>query len=128
MEKLKFVGEQMDVIAVPYEYGEWSSPVTYPYWVGEVSEDPPMSEDGAEESTMILTGFCRGKGAFMALETDKAKIRAHFDPVYGLRGDTSAGSIAVFYDGAFPVPSGEAELKKMEIHLKIKEWKGDNTI
>lgn len=128
MDKLIFIGDQMDAIAVPYEFGEWSSAVTYPYWVGEITEEPPMSEDGAEESTLILTGFCRGKGALLALETDKAKIKAHFHPVYGLRGDTAAGSIAVFYDGAFSVPTGEAELKKIEIHLKIKEWKGDNTI
>lgn len=128
MEKLIFVGEQMDIIAVPYEFGEWASDITYPYFVGEISEEPPISEDGAEESTMILTGFCRGAGAFLALETEKAKIRAHFHPVYGLRGETAAGSIAVFYDGAFPVPSGEAELKKIEIHLKIKEWKGDYSV
>ena len=128
MEKLIFVGDQMDNITVPYEYGEWASAITYPYFVGEISEESPMSEDGAEESTLILTGYCRGKGALLKLETEKAKIKAHFHPIYGLRGDTAAGSIAVFYDGSFPVPSGEAELKKIEIHLKIKEWKGEYSI
>jgi hypothetical protein len=128
MDKLKFIGDQMDAIAVPYEFGEWSSDITYPYFTGETTEDPPLTEDGAEESTMILTGWCRGKSAFMRLETAKAKIKAHFDPVYGLRGDTESGAIAVFYDGGFPVPSGEAELKKIEIHLKIKEWKGAYSI
>ena len=57
--------------------------------------------------------------------TDKAKIKKHFHPVSGLRGDTGSGSIAVFFDSAFPVPSGESELKKIQINLKIKEWKGD---
>lgn len=124
MDKLIFVGDHMDAIAVPYEFGEWSSAVTYPYFVGEVTEDTPLTEDGAEESTMILTGFMRGKGALLALEREKAKIKAHFDPVFGLRGDTDGGSIAVFYEGAFYVPTGEADLRRIEIHLKIKEWKG----
>ena len=80
------------------------------------------TEDGAEESTMILTGFHRG--AFIDLETDKSKIKDHFHPIHGLRGKTDGGSIAVFFEGAFYVPTGEADLKRMQINLKIKEWKG----
>lgn len=123
MEKLNFIQDQMDLIAVPYELGEWSSDVVYPYFVGEYNEDPTTTEDGAEETTLILTGFHRGK--YIELEKIKKKIKKHFPPAYGLRGETDSGAIAVFYDGAFPVPTGEAQLKKIEIHLKIKEWKGE---
>lgn len=122
MDKLKFINEQMGVIAVPYEFGQWSSTITYPYFVGEVTEEPILTEDGCEESTLILTGWHRGN--FIDLETEKAKIKKHFHPIYGLRGSTDSGTIAVFFDGAFPVPSGEADLKKIQINLKIKEWKG----
>lgn len=122
MEKLKFINEQMAAIAVPYEFGEWTSRRVYPYWVGEITEEPPTTEDGAEESTLILTGFHRGK--LIDLETDKAKIKNHFHPIHGKRGKTDSGSIAVFFDGAFYVPTGEADLKRMQINLKIKEWKG----
>ena len=124
MDKLKFINEQMGVIAVPYDFGEWAAAVRYPYWVGEIAEEPITTEDGAEQSTLILTGFHRGN--YIALETDKAKIKKHFHPIHGLRANTDSGSIAVFFDGAFYVPSGEAELKKMQINLKIKEWKGDS--
>lgn len=123
MEKLKFIKEQMGVIDVPYEFMEWTSAVRYPYFVGEITDDAPINEDGAEESTMILTGWHRGR--YIDLERIKAKIKKHFDPIYGLRGSTDSGSIAVFFDSAFPLPSGEAELKKIQINLKIKEWKGD---
>lgn len=123
MEKLKFINEQMAEIAVPYEFGEWSSRPVYPYWVGEITEEPTTTEDGAEESTLILTGFHRGK--FIDLESDKTKIKNHFHPIHGLRGKTDSGSIAVFFDGAFYIPTGEADLKRMQINLKIKEWKGD---
>jgi hypothetical protein len=122
MDKLKFINEQMDMIAVPYEFGEWTSPVSYPYGVGEIAEDPIITEDGAEESTLLLTYFHRGK--MIDLLKIKEKIKKHFEPIYGLRGETEGGAIAVFYDGFFLIPSGEADLKKIQINLKIKEWKG----
>ena len=123
MDKLTFISEQMAVIAIPYEFGEWTSEKVYPYFVGEINEEPPDTEDGAEVSTLMLTGWNRGD--FITLEAAKKKIKKHFHPVSGLRDNTDSGSIAVFYEGAFPVPSGEADLKKIQINLKIKEWKGD---
>ena len=125
MDKLKFINEQMGVIAVPYELGEWTSAVKYPYFVGEYTDEPIETEDGAEESTLILTGFHRGKNILYELEKAKKKIKKHFPAIEGLRAETDSGTIAVFFDGAFPIPTGEAELKRIEIHIKIKEWKGD---
>ena len=122
MDKLKFINEQMDSIAVPYEFEEWTSPVVYPYGVGEITEDPITTEDGEETSTMLLTFFHRGK--MIDLLEIKEKIKKHFHPIYGLRGETEGGAIAVFYDGFFPIPSGEADLKKIQINLKIIEMKG----
>lgn len=123
MDKLGFISDQMAVISVPYEFGEWTDDVTYPYSVGEITEEPIMTEDGAEQSTLILSLFNRGN--YIALETEKAKIKRHFPAIDGLRASTDSGTIAVFFDGAFYVPTGESELKRMEIHLKILEWKGD---
>ncbi len=122
MEKLKFINKQMAEIGIPYEFGEWSSNVRYPYYVGEITEDPITTEDGLEESTMIITGFHRG--SFIDLEKDKEKIKKHFDPICGLGGETNNGAIVVFFDGSFYIPSGEASLRKIQINLKIKEWKG----
>lgn len=122
MDKLNFISDQMDMIEVPYEFGEWTSDVVYPYSVGEITEEPIEAEDGEEQSTMLLTVFHRGKR--IDLERVKNKIKRHFPPIYGLRGQTDSGAIAVFFDGAFYIPTGEADLKKMQINLKIKEWKG----
>ncbi len=122
MDKLKFINEQMDILEIPYEFGEWTSNVKYPYFVGEITEEPSTTEDGLEESTMILTGFTRGK--YLEMEQMKDKIKKHFHTIYGLRASTDSGSIAVFFDGSFYLPTGEADLKKIQINLKIKEWKG----
>ena len=112
----------MKRIAVPYEFMEWTSPVQYPYFVGEVTEEPITTEEGLEESTLLLTGFHRG--SFADLLNVSNKIKKHFQPVYGLRGSTESGVIAAFYDGSVLVPSGESDLKKIQINIKIKEWKG----
>lgn len=126
MEKLQFINEQMNILAVPYEFGEWSSNVQYPYCVGEINEEPTTNEDGFEQSTLLLTCFNRGsKGVLLGLEEIKAKIKKHFHPIYGIRGKTHDCAFAIFYDGAFYIPTNEAELKKLQINLVIKEWKGD---
>lgn len=121
MDKLAFINEQLDILSVPYELGGWTEEVTYPYFTGEFTEVPTDTEDGYEESELILTGFHRGKA--VALEEIKEKIKKHFDPDYGLRAITDSGTIVVFFNGSFYVPTGEAELKRMQINLLIKEWK-----
>lgn len=124
MNKLKFILEQMKILEVPYEFGEWTSKVEYPYFVGEIPSPEEMTtEDGKKETQFILTGFNRGK--YIDLETLKEKIENHFDPVTGLREKTGSGSIAAFYNGSFYVLTGEADLKRIQINLTIKEWKGD---
>ena len=122
MDKLQFINTQMDMIGVPYEFMQWTSKVSYPYFVGEFTEEPINTESGLEESTLLLTGFHRG-GSFSELEAVKEKIKKHFNPVWGLRGWVNGNAIVVFYEGSFYVPSGEAELKKIQINLRIKEWK-----
>lgn len=124
MDKLQFINKQMSVLDIPYEFMEWTTKIRYPYTVGEYSEVSTITEDGAEESTFILTVTTRGK--WIVLEEIKEKIRQHFPAVGGFRAKTDSGSIAVFYDNAFPVPTGEADLKRIQINLNIKEWKGMN--
>lgn len=122
MEALKFINDEMEALDIFYEYGEWGADVVYPYFVGEFTEEPTTTEDGAEQSTLMLTGFNRG--SFLDLLTIKEKIKEHFNPIYGLRAKLDGGAIAVFFDSSFFIPSGEAELKKIQINLTIKEWKG----
>ena len=125
MDKLQFINEQMDILAVPYEFGEWTSGVQYPYCVGEITEEPTTTEDGFEQSTLLINCFNRGsEGVLLGLEEIKARIKKHFPSIYGLRAATESGSIAVYYDGADYIPTNEADLKRLQINLIIKEWKG----
>ncbi len=122
MERLSFIRRQMLTLSIPYEFGEWTTDVTYPYSVGEYTEEPITTEDGAETSTFILNFFHRG--SYADLESIKAIIKQHFHPISGLRDSIESGAIAVFYESAFYVPTNEADLKRLQINLTIKEWKG----
>lgn len=110
-----------ETLGLNYEYMTWTDDVVYPYWVGEYQEVPNSNEDGMKETSFILNGFTRGLNE--ELETEKAKIEALFGQIGGHKVTTDIGSVvAIFYENAMPVRTGDAELKRLQIILKIKEW------
>lgn len=123
-EVLNFISTELGQIGVPYEFLEWTQPVAYPYFIGEYNEFEPMLESNEQEKTFILTGFCRGKDSRLKLERIRWWIEKHFNPVTGRIATLDSGSVvAIFYSNAFYVPTGEAELYKIQINLNMKLWK-----
>lgn len=125
-EVLNIIDNAMKSLELEYGFGEYAGnskgEIIYPYWVGSYTETEPYTEDGLQESTFMLTGFSRG--AWLDLENDKEKIENHFNRVSGRVGIASNGSaVAIFYASALIVPTGDAELKSIQINLSIKEWK-----
>ena len=122
-EVLQILNQQMESLSLTYEFGQMTkSPPTYPYWVGDYSSSEPMTEDGLEPITIMLTGFARGN--FIELETQKKIIKDHFK--HGVSVITDSGdAVVIFYGGGFNVPSGELDLKKCQVNLSIKNWKGE---
>lgn len=120
---LKVVSDGMTELGLEYEFGEYTKePIIYPYFVGEYTETEPMTEDGLQETTFMLSGFSRG--TWLTLENAKAKIENYFNKVYGKTVMVDDGSaVAVFYGNALIVPTGDEELKKIQINLQCKEWK-----
>jgi len=119
---LGIINTELKEIDVPYEFMRWTSPIKDRYWVGEYSETPTDTEDGYEEGTLILTGTT--KNLWSVLMQDRAKIKDHFSKIDGLRTSTDKGTVVIFYDNSFPVPTGEADLKRIQVNLQIKAWKG----
>lgn len=125
-EVLNIIDSAMKSIGLEYGFGEYGGnsqgKIVYPYWVGSYTETEPYTEDGLQESTVMITGFSRG--SWLDLENGKEKIEKHFNRVSGKVGITSSGNaVAIFYAGALIVPTGDAELKSIQINLSIKEWK-----
>lgn len=122
-QMLKVVSDGMEAMGIEYGFGTYAKkPVSYPYFVGEYTETESFSEDGLQESTFLLTGFHRG--TWIELEDTKEKIENYFNRVSGKTVITDDGSaVAVFYGHSLVVPTGDAELKSIQVHLTIKEWK-----
>jgi hypothetical protein len=120
---LKMVSDSMKDMGIEYGFGTYAkNPVVYPYFVGEYTEREAMTEDGLQESTFLLTGFHRG--TWSELEDTKERIENYFNQVSGKTVITDNGSaVAVFYGNSLIVPTGDAELKSIQVNLNIKEWK-----
>lgn len=120
---LKLVSDGMEAMSLEYDFETYKKhPVVYPYFVGQYTEQEPTTEDGLQETTFMLTGFHRG--TWLDLEDAKEKIENYFNKVSGKKIITDNGSaVVIFYAGALIVPTGDAELKSIQINLHVKEWK-----
>ena len=127
-EALKIISDAMKTLGISYSFmGEGleedadGNPV-YPYYTGEYQEIEPMYESGLQESLFILTGYSRT--TWEALENDKEKIERYFPCDSGRKAITESGSaVAIFYLRSTPVRTTDAELKKIQINLDVKEWR-----
>lgn len=123
---LKTIKDSMKEIGINYQYKKWKGHPIYPYFVGSYQEVPTPGEDGMQEISFILTGFARSDGkvdGVLQLEDAKEKIENYFNT--GNVVTTDSGSVvAIFYENTFgDLPTGDAELEKIEINLTIKEWR-----
>lgn len=119
---LKLISDAMKSLDIAYGFMEYNgNPLVYPYYVGEYNERESLTEDGLQESTFMLSGFSRG--SWLDLENTKEKIEKHF----GTEGKTAildnGSGVAVFYSNALVVPTEDADLKRIQINLNVKEWR-----
>lgn len=121
---LKRIKESMKELGINYQFKKWKGHPIYPYFVGSYQEVPTGGEDGMQETSFILTGFARSYGnvdGVLQLEEAKEKIKDYFK--LSLVNTDSGSVVAIFYANAFgDLPTGDAELEKIEINLNIKEW------
>lgn len=124
MSVLKFIADEMDSLAINYDFGRWKGTPPYPYVIGEYLEVEPINESGEDETQFILSVFARGDTARADLEAIKNKIKNHFPKIGGRLATTESGSrVAIFYANTLGnLPTGDAELEKIQINLKVKEW------
>ena len=120
-ESLKYISDTLESAGINYEFGEYTSELQYPYFVGEYAETDVENEDGMQETALILSGFSRD--SWLTLEKAKMTIKKLFPPIEGRTAILESGSgIAVFYARSNNIPTGDYQLKRLEINLTIKEW------
>lgn len=121
IETLKFLNKTLLDNGINYELMEYNKDLKYPYFVGEYNENELSVEDQTIENSFILTGFTRG--SWLDLVVIKEKIERLFNDKTAIL-DNKMG-VVISYQGSLVVPTGDAELKKIQINLNIKEWKVD---
>lgn len=121
---LKIISDAMDALDINYDFKMWHGVPQYPYFTGEYQEIESINEDGEQETQFILNGFARSEESSAELERAKNKIKKYFPQIGGRLATTESGSrVAIFYASAFGnLPTGDAELEKIQINLKVKEW------
>ena len=120
-EPLKLISDGMAALGLNYAFERWEDEPKYPYFTGEYLEEESTSEDGMQQCDFILTGITRG--SWLELETAKEKIENYFYRDGRTAIASNGNAVVVSYSNSFVIPSGDAELKKIEIHLSVKEWK-----
>ena len=117
---LAFINNLMESLGLDYAFREWKEKHGESYWVGDYIEEPSLTreENGFQATTFILRGFTRQP--WLTLEQAKAKIEKAAMKTAIL---PNGSGIAIFYDSASPVPTGDMELKSIKINLKVQEWR-----
>lgn len=120
-EGLNFINTSLESLGIPYQFMLWKSSPASTYWTGEYNETTAINEDGMEESNFILTGVTNK--SFTKLEETKEKIKNYFTYEGHTHIFESGSAIAVMYSEAYPVPSVDEGVHKIQITLNIKEWR-----
>jgi hypothetical protein len=120
VDMLGFIGDKLIEADIPYEFGEWTSTVSYPYFVGSFVETEYRFEDNCTIGTFTLDGWSRGSK--LSLTEINDKVKKIFSDLQMVQEDTA---FYVRYGGSMTVPSGEADLFRISITLYTYEWKGE---
>ena len=120
-EPLKLISDGMAALGLNYAFERWKDKPKYPYFTGAYLEEESTSEDGMQQCDFILTGITRG--SWLDLEAAKEKIENYFYRDGRTAIASNGNAVVIFYSRSDVIPSGDEELKKIEIRLKAKEWK-----
>lgn len=122
VDLLGYIAEQLESVGIPYEFGEWTQEVTYPYFVGTFTETDYRYEDGCTVGALTIDAWSRGSGGKLQLAEANDKIKDLFSDN---RAVTSDFAFYVTYGSCITAPTGEEDLYKITITLNTFEWKGD---
>ena len=117
---MEFLNSKMLEKKVPYEYGEWTSKLTYPYFVGSFQETENFYEDGRTTGVFTIDGWARG--SILKLFEYVEIIKNTFQSLYEVKDGTL---FFLNYVGVLPTPTGENDLYKVSITINTSEWKGN---
>lgn len=122
-ELLKLFSDELEALNINYDYLMWkTTPIPYPYTVGEYYENGYIEEEHKSEGEMLLTVWDRSKTNENLIEIND-KVKKHFSDFKKIVNNTS---IHISYSNSLPVLQEAEDLKKQEIRFDIEYWEGVN--
>lgn len=110
---------EMRALNLNYAFMEWKGETVYPYFTGEYYENSYTFEDNSTGGEILLEGWTRGEWAELYRISGAIKERfSNFTKIY------KNIAVSITFINAAPVRTGDIELKKIQIRLATKSWKG----
>ena len=119
-ESLAFIASTLFKAGIRYAYQRWNGKGADMYWIGSYVEQQYLPEDQSQTTLFILDGFSTS-GSWSRLEAEKETVKALFSDVRELL--TSESGISVRVESVQTIPTGTADVKRIEIQLLVKEWR-----
>ena len=119
-ESLAFIASALSKTGIQYAYQRWNGKGADMYWIGSYVEQQYLPEDQSQLTLFLLDGFSTN-GSWSWLEIEKEVIKALFSDVRELL--TSNSGISVRVESVQTIPTGTADVKRIEIQLLVKEWR-----
>lgn len=110
---LTLMNDLMNEMNLPYTFDKWDVDLILPHWVGEISENPNLNEDGKSEYSFILTGFARDYTYLFDVANEFKKRFATGEII---------GNAVVMYERTIVVPISTDGVKQIQINLTINDW------
>ena len=119
-ESLAFIASTLFKAGIRYAYQRWNGKGADMYWIGSYVEQQYLPEDQSQLTLFLLDGFSTS-GSWSRLEAEKETIKASFADVRELLRSESGISVRV--ESVQTIPTGTADVKRIEIQLLVKEWR-----
>lgn len=121
-QTLKLINEILTDAGINYAFQTMNKgSVSYPYWVGEFTEQPPDTQTGYRRSNFILTGT--GNGTWTELKMQKETIEGLFKDRRTILGNGSA--VAFFVENAISIPTQLDKIKRVQVNITVMEWRNN---
>lgn len=119
---LKVFAEAMNELNINYDFMEWkTTPVPYPYFVGQYFIDNYVAESGLTEGQILLVGWDRNNSFKNLVDIDN-KVK-HYFREYKKVVNNKSMNINYFQSNSEYAESNN--LRKIEIRLDFSLWEGE---
>ena len=115
---LSIIAVAMADLGIQYEYERFNG-TGYPYWTGTYTGIDFSAENNRESGQMLLEGWTRERNLPLVRHADQIKKKFRNYQTAGANSST-----VVNFLSAITIPTGEADLKKIQIVLQTEHWEG----